>query len=255
MPITSMHLLSSGFALGRSRGGSIRALLLAHLAVLRAIVLVSGTFALFALGLGASPAKAQVSLLPDEVERVDVIVIEVDNRDVFGFDALSGRRSATRLEIGEQIVFSESRGRVGLLLTDRRALGIAPGIGFQEVRYRIGESAPEVGLIEDRIALVVTGKRALGFVGALGWVEERFTPQEFAEALRAGAAAGIVATNRRALGLAPNLGRFVSTSFRVKEKLESVTAQDTLISVRTDRRILVFSAPRAIWTTQDRRLN
>lgn len=115
-----------------------------------------------ALGLGASPAQAKNSLFPDEVERIDVIVIEVDDRDVFGFDALSGRRSATRLEIGERIVFSESRGRIGLLLTDRRALGIAPGIGFQEIRYRIGEGAPEVGLIEDRIALVVTERRAIG---------------------------------------------------------------------------------------------
>ncbi|MFK7898045.1 MAG: hypothetical protein AB8G23_19595 [Myxococcota bacterium] len=201
------------------------------------------------------PAAAQVSLLPDEVERIDVIAIEIDDRDVFAFDALSGRRSRLRLEIGEKVYFSESRGRVGLLLTDRRALGIAPGIDFQETRYRIQEGIPEVGLIEDRIALVVTGRRALGFVGASGWIEERFSPQESAEALRVGAAAGIVATNRRALGLAPDGVSFVSTNFRIKEKLESVSAQDTLVSVRTNRRILVFSAPRSFWTAQDRTLN
>jgi hypothetical protein len=240
-PVPPFRLL----LIGRGFDRLVRALLLAAVLVPAA----------FALGLGASPVQAQVSLLPDEVERIDVIVIEVDERDVFGFDALSGRRSATRLEIGERIIFSESRGRVGLLLTDRRALGLAPGIGFQEVRYGIGESAPEIGLVENRIALVVTERRALGFVGSAGWVEERFSPQEYAEALRAGAAAGIVATNRRALGLAPDLGHFVSKSFRVKEELESVTAQDTLISVRTDRRILIFSAPRAFWTAQDRRLN
>ena len=208
-----------------------------------------------AASLGASSAQAQVSLFPDEVERVDVIAIEIDDRDVFAFDALLGRRSSLRLEINEKILFSESRGRVGLLLTDRRALGVAPGIGFQEIRYRLDEGVPEIGLIEDRVALVVTEKRALGFVGATGWVEERFTPQEIAEALRVGTAAGIVATNRRALGLAPDLSRFVSIAFRIKEKLESVSAQDTIVSVRTDRRILVFSAPRGIWTAQDRRLN
>lgn len=233
-----------------------RALLLAACTarVARSARIVAAAAVFAGLSLGATPAQAQVSLLPEEVERIDVIVIEVDDRDVFGFDALSGRRSSMRLEIGEQIVFSESRGRVGLLLTDRRALGLAPGIGFQEVRYGVGESTPDFGLVEDRVALLVTERRALGFVGSTGWVEERFTPQEFAAALRTGAAAGIVATNRRALGLAPDLGRFVSTTFRVKEKLESVTAQDTLISVRTDRRILIFSAPRAVWTAQDRRI-
>lgn len=208
-----------------------------------------------AFALAAPSAEAQVALFPSEVERVDVIAIEIDDRDVFAFDALLGRRSTLRLEIGEQILFSESRGRVGLLLTDRRALGVAPGIGFQEIRYRLDEGVPEIGLVEDRVAIVMTEKRALGFVGASGWVEERFTPQETAVALRVGTAAGIVATNRRALGLAPDLGRFVSIAFRIKEKLESVSAQDTIVSVRTDRRILVFSAPRGIWTAQDRRLN
>jgi len=70
-----------------------------------------------------------------------------------------------------------------------------------------------------------------------------------------GSATGVVATNRRALGLAPDLGHFVATDFHVKEELEAVTAHDTLITLRTNRRILVFSAPRGSWSEQKLRIH
>jgi len=200
-------------------------------------------------------SKAQVRLRPDELERVDVIAIERDGRDLFAFDALTGRRSTIRLEIGEEVRFERSRGRVGLVLTDRRALGVAPGVGWQELRYRLQEEAPDVGLVEDRLAVVVTRRRALGFLERGVWVEERFTPHEFVAALRVGSATGVVATNRRALGLAPDLGHFVATDFHVKEELEAVTAHDTLVTLRTNRRILVFSAPRGSWSEQNLRIH
>ena len=200
-------------------------------------------------------SSAQVRLLPDEVEIVDVIAIERDRRDVFAFDALTGRRSRIRLELGETVYFEDSRGRVGLVLTDRRALGVASGVGWQELRYRLQEVAPEIGLVEDRLALVVTDRRVLGFIGRGAWVEERLTPYEVVSALRIGSAVGVVITNRRALGLAPDLARFVETDLQLKEDLESVAARDTQGTIRTNRRIMVFSAPRGFWSEQDRKIN
>jgi hypothetical protein len=198
---------------------------------------------------------AELGLLPDEIERIDVITVERDGRDLFAFDALTGRRSTIRLELGEEVRFERSRGRVGLVLTDRRALGVATGVGWQEMRYRLQEKAAETGLVEDRLAVVVTGRRALGFLGVGVWVEERFTPHESVEALRVGSAVGIVITNRRALGLAPDVEHFVETAIQLKEELESVSARDTQGTLRTNRRILVFSAPRAFWSEQSRQIN
>jgi hypothetical protein len=198
---------------------------------------------------------AELGLLPDEIERIDVITVERDGRDLFAFDALTGRRSTIRLELGEEVRFERSRGRVGLVLTDRRALGVATGVGWQEMRYRLQEKAAETGLVEDRLAVVVTGRRALGFLGVGVWVEERFTPHESVEALRVGSAVGIVITNRRALGLAPDVEHFVETAIQLKEELESVSARDTQGTLRTNRRILVFSAPRAFWSEQSRKIN
>ncbi len=201
------------------------------------------------------PADAQVPLLPDEIERNDVIAIERDGRELYAFDALTGRRSRIRLEVAETVLFERTRGRVGVVLTDRRVLGVAPGTSWLEQRLGLHEAPAESGLVEDRIALVVTDRRALAFTGSGGWVQEAFGPNEAASALRAGSAAAVVTTNRRALGIAPTLRYFVSEDFSVREVLESVTAQDTLVTLRTDRRILVFSAPRGSWVEQKRRIH
>ena len=207
------------------------------------------------IGFAAGAASAQVGLFADEFERADVISIERDGRDLFGFDAVTGRRSTLRLEIGELVQFTETSGRVGLVLTDRRALALGPGTGFQQARYRVHEAPPVRGLVEDQVALVVTPKRVLGFLGRRGvWIEEDLSPRETAEGIRIGAAVGVVATNRRALGLGAGSTRFIEETLRVREDLESITSRDTLATIRTSRRILVFGALRGRWSEQDRRV-
>jgi hypothetical protein len=202
----------------------------------------------------AHPVHGEIPLLPAEIERFDVIAIERDGLNLFAFDSLTGARSRIELELGETIHFEASRGRIAIVLTDRRALGAASGIEWQELRYGLFESTPELALVEDRVAVSVTDRRALGFLPSGSWIEERFDVRESVSALRVGAAAGVVLTNRRALGVAPNLNRFVEINLQIKEDIESLGARDTLATLRTNRRILVFSGPRAVWTEQDRNL-
>jgi hypothetical protein len=212
-----------------------------------------GVSSFIAAGL-TSPAQAQLGLYPAEIERLDVISIQQDGRDLLAFNSVAGTQARVRLDVDEYVLFNESRGRVGIVLTDRRALGIGAGGNFQEARYRISERAPDFAVVSERVALVATSRRALGFVGRTGgWIEESFTPGENVEAIRAGAAVGIAATNRRVLGLAPDVGRFASLTLRLRESLEAIDAQDTLATLQTDQRILVFSGPRAVWTERVRR--
>lgn len=198
--------------------------------------------------------RAQPALYPDERDRVDVIAIERDGRDLFVFDAEEGGQDSTRLDLAEEILLEESRGRVGVVVTTRRLLGAAPGTGWVELRLRVDEEPPEVALMEDRVALLVTNRRALAFDGRSAWVEESFSPNETATAVRVGAAVGVVTTPRRALGVAPGLRRFVSESLQVRESVDSVMVQDTQATLRTARRILVFSAQRGAWSGQRRGL-
>jgi len=202
----------------------------------------------------AGVGAAQVPLLPDEIERTDVIAIERDGRDLFAFDALTGSRATKRLDVDEVVRFQASRGRVGVVVTDRRLLGVYPGGGWVELRLRLDEEPSDAVLVEDRLALLATNRRALAFNGADGWIAESLSSNEVATSLRVGAAVGVVTTNRRALGIAPRLRSFAAEGLQIREGLEAVTAQDALATIRTERRILVFSAPRGTWTTQKRRL-
>lgn len=202
------------------------------------------------VGLVGGRGFAQVPLLPEEVERVDVIAIERDGRDVFAFDAVTGARSTERLELDEAVVFEASRGRIALLLTDRRVLAVASGGRFQEQRFGVHETPPEVALVESRIALLATSRRALAFDASGSWAEAALPPGERVEALRAGDAVGLVATNRRLLGAGVGLGGLRDEALGVRESIESVNAQSTILSVRTDRRIVVFSGLRGVWTSQ-----
>ncbi len=208
---------------------------------------------LLASGWFSGEAVAQISLYPAEVERLDVLSIQQDDRNLYAFNSLTGSRARVRLEIEEVVLFNESRGRVGIVLTDRRALGVTVGGNFQEVRYRLTERVPDFAVVSERVALVATTQRALGFVGKFGgWIEENFALDESAKALRVGTGVGIATTNRRALGLAPEIGRFASLPFNLRESLESVDAEDTLATLRTDQRIMVFSGPRAVWSVRAR---
>jgi hypothetical protein len=160
-----------------------------------------------------------------------------------------------RLELGEDVHFEGVRGRIGLVLTDRRAIGLVPGSDFRELRYQLREEAPGLALVEVQVAIAITSRRALGFLGTRGvWVEADLSPSESIEALRVGSAAGVVVTNRRALGLTPDRAVFVPVDLGIRESLESVRAQDAIVTVRTDRRILVFSAAQGRWSEQDRKI-
>jgi len=212
-------------------------------------------FLLLLLVMSSPSAHAQVRLFPDEVQRVDVIAIERDGRDVYAFDSLTGNRSSFRLELDEEVLFELSRGRVGVVLTDRRALAVAPGVNWRELRYQLRERAPDVALVDDQLAILITDRRALGFVASGNWVQEDLHAHEPVVALRVASAAGVIATSQRALGLSSDRRGFVSIDLQIKEKLEEVAADGTLATVRTNRRILVFSAPRGRWSTQDRKIN
>jgi len=204
---------------------------------------------------GPSAVRAQVPLFPEEVERIDVIAVERDGRELYAFDALSGGRSTIRLEVGENVLFEKSRGRIGIVLTDRRMLGVVSGAGWSELRVGVQEQAPTEALLGDQVAVLVSNRRAIGFASTSGWFTEKFGPSESATALRVGSAVGVIVTNRRALGASPAAGGFAGQDLQVREKLESIATQDTLATVRTERRILVYSAPRTLWTEQKRRIN
>jgi hypothetical protein len=208
-----------------------------------------GLAAALLAGALAAPADAADLRAPGETPVADVLQIMVLERDLVAIDGLGGSELRQSLELGERVLYTESHGRVGVVLTDRRVLAVAVRSGsWQETRYRRGEPPPEGAFLGEQVALVVTTKRALGFDGGSGnLVEESLGPRERVLAADAAGAVGVIVTDRRVLGVSPFAGGLFERKLRIEESIEAVAASGNFATVRTSRRILTFQALTGAW--------
>jgi hypothetical protein len=208
----------------------------------------------FAL-LFADGAAAQVPF--DSVPLADVLEVMLVDRDLVAIDANSGGQRRERLLLGENVLWIDSRGAVGVVLTDQRVLAIGVGSSsWQESRYLRTESAPRDALLGDRVALVTTASRAIGFgTSSSNLIEMQLGVHEKIVARSVGANVGVVVTDRRALGLSPLVGGFFAVDLLLKEDIEAIDARAHLVTLTTDRRLLIFRSPTGSWEERRRELN
>lgn len=202
-----------------------------------------------ALASAAPPVVVQ-----DEVVLEDLIAVEVIDRYVYGFDAAGGAGHRIQLELGEQVVSTRQRGRLGLVVTDRRVLALAAGRGdWRELSLRLGESVLALDWVAPRVLVVATAQRILGFdSGQADWLAIDVGPQEAVTHVELGASTAVVLTGYHAYGLSPDAGGFFREPLRLHERIERVTASATIGQVRTNQRILVFRSPTGSWLVEDR---
>ena len=210
--------------------------------------------ALMAVAL-ATPLAAAPETAPrhDETPLADLLEVIVTGREVLAVDARGGGATTISLRLEETVLWTDSRGKVGVVLTDRRVLLVATrSAAWQQVSYQQAELPPKDALLGDRVALVVTSRRALGFNGESGnLVEYRLGPQEAVLAARVGESIAVVVTDRRALGLSSISGGFFQTELNLHEQIEKVTARANVVSITTNRRILIFRGPTGTWQERD----
>ncbi len=207
-------------------------------------------------GLAGLPARAENRRAPGETPLADVLQIVVLGRRVVAIDGLAGTETSESLELGENVLWSEARGRIGVALTDRRVLAVATrSAAWQAMRYLRGERPPPSALLGERVALVLTGRRAVGFDGGSGnLVETSLGPRERVLAADTSGAVAVVVTERRALGLSPFTGGFFEAKLNLEEAIEEVSATGNVATVRTPRRILTFQAATGRWVELSRSL-
>lgn len=219
----------------------------------RGAALALGAAALSLALAAPAPARAQLGRAPGETPIADVIQVMVLDRELVAVDGLAGGETRVALERGEQVLWTQARGRVGIAVTDRRLLAVATRSGaWQSTRFRRGEAPPEGVFVGELVAIAVTSKRALGFDGGSGnLVERSLGPRERVIAADASGAVGLVVTDRRALGVSPFAGGFFTTPLRVDESIEAVAATGNVATVRTSRRLLTFQAAGGLWVAVD----
>jgi hypothetical protein len=194
--------------------------------------------------------------LPSEVPLADVLDVLVLDRDLLAVDAASGAQVQEPLRLGEQVLWTGSRGRIGVALTDQRILAVTVGSSaWQETDLHREEPAPDRAWLGERVALVATPRRVLGFDGHTGnLVEARLGVRERLLHVGVGETVGVAVTDRRALGVSSGAGGFFPVKIDLEERLESVTASANLATVTTQRRLLVFRGSTGSWEERRRTL-
>jgi hypothetical protein len=202
------------------------------------------------LGIAGSVGAQMLAPSRDEVPLADLLEILLLERELVAVDAASGGQTTVALHLGERVMWSGARGKVGVVLTDQRVLAVAvASASWQEMRYQRAERPPEEAMLGDRVALVITSRRALAFnAGGARLVEYRFGPGETLLSSRVGGNVGIVVTDRKALGFSPSAGGFLASRLQLGERIENVEARSNLATVTTNRRVLIFRAPSGAWS-------
>jgi len=200
------------------------------------------------LGLPAADARAQLPFNPDEALE-DSLEILVLPREVAAVDAFGGGRISERLERGEVVLYTDSRGRIGIVITDHRILAVSTRSGFwQATRIRRTETPPAHALLGGRVAVLATEKRAFGFVGtSSALVESSLGPREWVLDAAAGQNVAVLVTDRRALGVSAQSGGFFEAPLRVGEEIVSLSALANHVTLQTTKRLLIFRGPGGSW--------
>jgi len=208
---------------------------------------------LAAIAVAAHSAAADRGARDLESAVEDTVIVRVLDRELVGVDAIGRGSVVLRLDPGERVLSYDARGRIGVAVTNRRLLAFSTKSGWTERRLRIAEASPARADVDARVALFVTSQRAIGFDGH--WREEIFSPQEAVQRSSLASSTALVVTNRRALGLSPASGGFVSIALRVHENIEDARAIATLAEVTTSQRVLVFRALDGSWQEEKRTLD
>lgn len=184
----------------------------------------------------------------------DTISIDHIGRYLYAFDSQGGGRNKLELELRENVEFLQARGRVGLVVTNRRLLAISAGRGgWRSLPLQIAERDRTHEWLSSRIALVVTPRRILGFDAGIGtWVEVGVGPLEDVEQASVSSSTAVVLTGNNAYGLSPDVGGFFVEPLQIHEQIESVSANGTIGRVLTSRRLLIFKSTTGTWTSTER---
>jgi hypothetical protein len=178
----------------------------------------------------------------------DSVDIEQVGRKII---AIRDGSQATPLELrlNEEVLWLDSDGYVGALLTNERFIAISLYSSWLETPLRSEESHDGSPILSPTLALFVTKQRVIGFdaISPRFIEESRRLDEEFITA-EANDYIAVVISSGRALGLTAGGSGFREIRFRISETVQSIRTKARVVNVRTSWRILTFSASSSSWS-------
>ncbi|MEH0020034.1 MAG: hypothetical protein V6Z89_10290 [Desulfobacter sp.] len=194
----------------------------------------------------AAPATAN-SYVEEEIEDL-IDLVEADGEIIA---LVKGKKTRSiRLRSREEVLWRDSRGYLGAVLTNSRFCVIsALSNSWKTIALRSDESEYAVASLSQNIALLATGYRALGFKSRSGrFIEARLPIDDELVLAEAEKKIAVVITSSRALGLTLKSSSFIQTSLRLRESVEDVRVTSSKATVQTSDRLLSLGARSGVWS-------
>ena len=198
---------------------------------------------LICLSIFATPISAYAD---EEIE--DLIDIAESKGKIMAI--IEGRKTVTfNLRPNEKVLWSGSRGYLGVFLTDHHFFVISTSSGaWQALPLRLDESGKGVVRLSPYIALLVAKDRAVGFdATANRFVETQLPLNAELVAAEAEKYVAVVITPSRVFGLAVESSAFIENALGIDEAIEAIKLTSSKATVRTSERLLSFEASGSTW--------
>jgi hypothetical protein len=179
----------------------------------------------------------------------DSVDIEQVGRKIFAIR--DGSQTTTfDLRSNEEVLWLDSDGYVGALLTNERFIAIAlSSSSWLEMPLKSKEAYDGSPILSPTLALLVTKERVIGFDAiSPRFIEQSLRLDEEFVAAEANDYVAVVISSRRGLGLASGASAFSEIRFRTSETFQSIRAKSQVITVRTSWRILTFDVSSSSWS-------
>lgn len=184
---------------------------------------------------------------------LDAVGISQSHRDLYAFRD-GAATTSIRLEPREAVTWRGAQGRVAVVLTTKRVLGVTRRHGWREYRLHREDGAPFAQL-GGRVALIVTARRVLSLDSASGALAvERLGAGERLVTSGARDDVAVAVTNRRAIGFSGGRSFSSETPIRAQERFYRLQVLGSAGTIETSRRFLVFSASTGGWVDERRSL-
>lgn len=163
---------------------------------------------------------------------------------------ISGVKSSTlRLKPKEEVLWSDSSGNLGAVLTDHSFYVISVSSGSW-IRIRLSSDEAETATVSlsPFIVLLATDNRAIGYnISSNSFFETRLPIREIRNTVESGKNVAVLVLSGKIYGIKANSSSFTEVRLKIGEIVEDVLVTENKVTVRTTDRLLTFVSKGSKW--------
>lgn len=159
------------------------------------------------------------------------------------------KSSALRLKPNEKVLWSDSSGYLGAVLTDQGFYVISVSSStWKRILLSSNETETAIASLSPFIALLATDDRAIGYnIASNSFYETRLPLRDTRIAVASGENVAVLVMSSKIFGIKTKSSSFTEARLKTGEIVEDVNVTENKVTVRTSDRLLTFVSTGSMW--------